>query len=77
VTRPRGYLLLSLHGEAYADRLPRADQERFRRGKLIVRNPELAGTPDQYALCGAYHPPMYVRNGWPTVSRSWRIARGA
>ncbi|MGH7349594.1 MAG: class I SAM-dependent methyltransferase, partial [Candidatus Rokuibacteriota bacterium] len=62
VTRPRGYLLLSLHGEAYVhERFSLTDQERFRRGELVVRNPELANTSDQYARCGAYHPPSYVR----------------
>lgn len=63
VTRPHGYLLLSLHGAACVDeQFPAADRERFGLGELIVRHPEFANTPEEYARCGAYHPPSYVRN---------------
>jgi SAM-dependent methyltransferase len=53
-----GHLLLSTLGDRYAslDRLTREEQERFRRGELVVLYERSAGT----SLCSAYHPPEYV-----------------
>jgi SAM-dependent methyltransferase len=57
VLAPGGFLLLSTHGTAYAGRLDAAERARFERGELVVRWGEAAGTN----LCGAYHPPEYLR----------------
>ena len=61
VVRPGGYIFLSLHGAAYAAHyLPPGERSQFAAGHLIVHRPEDANVPDQYARCGAYHPPVYV-----------------
>jgi SAM-dependent methyltransferase len=52
VLRPGGYLLLTTHGESYADRLEPDEHERFRAGEIVVRWQEVAGSN----LCAAYHP---------------------
>jgi SAM-dependent methyltransferase len=54
---PGGLLLVSTHGERYLERLDAAEQEAFRRGEVVVRFEEVAGTN----LCTTFHPPAYVR----------------
>jgi len=58
VLRPGGFLLLSTHGERYLERLSASEQEAFRRGDVVVRFEEVAGTN----LCTTFHPPAYVRD---------------
>jgi len=58
VLRPGGLLLVSTHGERYLERLTPAEQDAFRRGEVVVRFEEVAGTN----LCTAFHPPAYVRD---------------
>lgn len=60
VLRPRGYLVLSLHGAALIARLTPAERATFSAGNPVVHRPEAANIPGLYASCGAYHPPEYV-----------------
>ena len=55
--RPGGFLLLTTHGERYAERLTPAERATFDGGGLVVRWPEGAGTN----LCSAFHPSSYVK----------------
>jgi hypothetical protein len=59
VLEREGYLLLSTLGDRYAslDRLTADEQDRFRRGELVVLYERSAGS----SLCSAYHPPEYVQ----------------
>jgi SAM-dependent methyltransferase len=57
ILRPRGLLLLTVHGERYRERLTSSEQRRFDAGELVVRWPEGAGSN----LCSAFHPPSYVQ----------------
>ncbi len=57
VLRPGGFLLMSVNGEGNVSRLPDADQEVFRRGELLVKWTERAGTN----ACTAFHPEAYLR----------------
>jgi SAM-dependent methyltransferase len=58
VLRPRGFLVFSTHGARYADTLARPEREAFAAGRIVVRESGEAGRN----LCGAYHPPQYVRS---------------
>ena len=57
VVKPGGFLLLTVHGERYRDRLTEAERGRFDAGRLVVRWEEGAGSN----LCSAFHPPSYVK----------------
>ncbi|GIK73646.1 MAG: hypothetical protein BroJett021_26340 [Chloroflexota bacterium] len=57
VTKTGGYLLFTAHGESYLFDLSLEEQARFRSNRLVVKYSDHAGTN----LCGAYHPPDYVR----------------
>jgi SAM-dependent methyltransferase len=57
IMRPGGLLLVSTHGERYLERLSAAEREAFRRGEIVVRFEEVAGTN----LCTTFHPPISVR----------------
>jgi SAM-dependent methyltransferase len=57
VVRPRGFVLLTTHGERYLERLDEDERERFRSGELVIRWAEVAGTN----LCTVFHPPSWVR----------------
>jgi SAM-dependent methyltransferase len=57
VLAPGGLLVLTTHGEGYADRLSGDERAQFDAGELVVRRPGAAGTN----LCTAFHPPGYVR----------------
>lgn len=52
-----GRLVISTHGRSYLPRLDPDERERFERGELVVRWPEVPGTN----LCSAYHPERYLR----------------
>ncbi len=58
VLKPGGVLLVSLHGDVMLGRLTRAERADYRRGELVVRVSELAGTNH----CAAFHPSAFVRN---------------
>jgi SAM-dependent methyltransferase len=55
--RPGGYLLLTTHGLAYADRLRPDERARFDAGEVVVRWQDVAGTN----LCSAFHPEAALR----------------
>jgi SAM-dependent methyltransferase len=57
ILRPGGLLLVSVLGEACADRLTEEQRQRFDRGELVVERTGMAGSN----LCTAYHPRTYVR----------------
>lgn len=53
-----GYLLVTTHGDAFADaRLVGDELERYRRGEIVIRQSSVAGTN----ACAAFHPIEYVR----------------
>lgn len=56
VLAPGGYLLLSLHGTAYASSLSEDEAAQFKRGEVVVREE----APGSNRL-GAYHPEDYIR----------------
>jgi len=58
VLKPGGYLFITVHGEKYyLPQLLSEDQERFRRGELVVYGGEKEGSN----ICTAFHPEEYVR----------------
>lgn len=57
VLRPGGFLLVTVHGEAYVPRLTADEASRFRTGECIVRWSEVAGSN----LCTTFHPGRFVR----------------
>jgi SAM-dependent methyltransferase len=54
---PGGLLVLTTHGERYAERLDPDERASFASGRLVVRWPSAAGTN----LCTTFHPERYVR----------------
>ncbi|MFM8272480.1 MAG: class I SAM-dependent methyltransferase, partial [Gemmata sp.] len=62
VLRPGGALVLSLHGDALAGKLTRAERADYRAGRLVVRGGDLAGTNH----CATFHPPAFVRGPFAT-----------
>jgi SAM-dependent methyltransferase len=60
VIRPGGILLVTLSGEGDLVRTTPAEQDRFRKGEVVVVDGGYAGTN----ICGAYHPESYVRKKW-------------
>lgn len=57
VLRPRGYLLVSVHGIFHIRDFPRDMRERFERGEMLVSAAETAGTNQ----CASFHPPSYMK----------------
>jgi O-methyltransferase len=57
ILRPGGLLYFTTHGDHYRDRLPPMQRADYMRGYLAVVGDEQPGTN----LCGAFHPPAYVR----------------
>jgi SAM-dependent methyltransferase len=57
VLKPEGLLLITTHGEAYLGELTEDERRMFRQGRLVVRNPDAAGTN----YCGVYCSEGYVR----------------
>ena len=57
VVQPRGFLLLTTHGERYLERLDASERRRFRAGELVVRWGEVPGSN----LCTTFHPSSWVR----------------
>jgi SAM-dependent methyltransferase len=66
VLRPGGHLVLSTHGQRYADELPPRERARFAAGGFLVRRAAGAGTN----LCSAFHPEAYLRGEF---SRGWEL----
>jgi SAM-dependent methyltransferase len=67
---PGGYLVMTTHGEAYAQHiLSQDDREKFQSGQLIVYNEQEVGKPLSYGQCNAFHPVGFVKekiaNGHP------------
>lgn len=57
ISRPGGILLLSLHGEAYRERLTEEELALFNSGRPAVRRSQYEGGN----LCSSFHPESYVR----------------
>ena len=57
VLKPDGLLLVTTHGEAYLDELTDDERRLFHQARLVVRNPEAAGTN----YCGVYCSEDYIR----------------
>jgi SAM-dependent methyltransferase len=58
VLKPGGLLLLTTHGDDYADRLDDEERRAYESGEVVVRWPKVAGTN----LCTTFHPEAYVRD---------------
>lgn len=56
VVRPRGYLIITTHGDRHAGALNGKERERYDEGHLVVRGLPFVGTN----MCAAYHPERYV-----------------
>jgi SAM-dependent methyltransferase len=57
VVEPGGLLLLTTHGDSYADRLEPDERAEYDSGEPVVRWPRVAGSN----LCTTFHPESYVR----------------
>ena len=57
VIAPEGLLLLTTHGDSYADRLDAGERATYDSGEPVVRWPGVAGSN----LCTTFHPEAYVR----------------
>jgi SAM-dependent methyltransferase len=57
IVEPGGLLLLTTHGDSYADRLDPEERVRYDAGEPVVRWPRVAGSN----LCTTFHPEAYVR----------------
>ncbi len=66
IVRPGGFLLLSTHGERYAERLSTSERASFLDGQVVVRFEQVAGTN----LCTAFHPRAYVEE---TLARGLEV----
>lgn len=77
VLRPGGHLLLTLHGDAYVERLTGTERRVYAGGECVVRWAKAAGSN----LCTTFHPPAFVRdrfaNGWKLVEHLPRGALGS
>jgi len=58
VLKPRGYLLVTTHGEQDFGNLPESDRQRFWRGEMVLKHAEIEGAN----FCNAYHPERWVRS---------------
>jgi SAM-dependent methyltransferase len=56
IVAPGGLLLLTTHGDSYADRLDPAERATYDSGEPVVRWPGVAGSN----LCTTFHPVSYV-----------------
>jgi len=57
VLLPGGYLLITTQGDEFLSRLDDTERDQYRRGHMVARYSEAAGTN----LCSIYHPESYVR----------------
>jgi len=58
VLKPKGFLLITVHGESRLSQLAPEEQQRFRSGQLVIRQEAAVGTN----VCGAYCSERYVRD---------------
>jgi SAM-dependent methyltransferase len=58
IVEPGGLILLTTHGDSYADRLDPEERARYDAGDPVVRWPRVAGSN----LCTTFHPEAYVRD---------------
>ncbi|MBZ0112879.1 MAG: class I SAM-dependent methyltransferase [Thermoanaerobaculia bacterium] len=58
---PRGLLVLSTHGDALVEQLTAEELETYRAGRIVVREPDAAGTN----ACAAYHPGNSIESVLP------------
>jgi SAM-dependent methyltransferase len=76
IVRPRGHVLLTVHGGSYTDGLAADERRAFERGELVVRRPRASGTN----LCTVFHPPGWIErelgNGLRVVDHVPEGARG-
>jgi len=56
IVAPGGLLLVTTHGDSYADRLDAAERRQYDSGAAVVRWPSVAGSN----LCTTFHPASYV-----------------
>jgi SAM-dependent methyltransferase len=74
VLRPGGHLLVSVHGDAYIDKLRGEERRIYANGGCVVRWAEVAGSN----LCTTFHSPAFVRDrlvdGWELIEH---VPRGA
>jgi SAM-dependent methyltransferase len=66
VVRPGGHLLLTLHGEAFTDRLTSEERRVWDAGGCVVRWAEAAGAN----LCTTFHSPAFVRD---RIADDWQL----
>lgn len=59
VVRAGGYVVVSLHGDAYAHRLTAAERRVYLGGNVVVKNNVRSPGSN---TCSAYHPEAYVRS---------------
>ena len=52
ITKPGGYIIITVHGASRTSVLSNEELDRFRNGKLVVRGEKYSGTN----ICGTYHP---------------------
>jgi SAM-dependent methyltransferase len=64
--RPGGLLLLTLHGDAYIDRLRSEERRIYDEGNCVVRWAQAAGSN----LCTTFHPLAFVSD---QLSRGWEL----
>ncbi len=57
VLKPGGLLLITTHGDHYAQSLPEPERNQYHAGEAVVRLPGREGTND----CATFHPPRYVK----------------
>lgn len=56
ITRPGGYLFITVHGEYHLDGFPEEAREKFNRGEMSVFGGQVAGTN----MCNTFHPYEYM-----------------
>lgn len=57
ILKPKGLLIITLHGEARSGDLTPEQKQLFDSGQMVVRGEKYRGSN----VCGAYHPESYVR----------------
>lgn len=58
ILKPRGLLMITVHGDHYLGNIPVSEREKYQRGELVVLGEEAVGQNN----CAAFHPEPYVRN---------------
>ena len=57
ILKPKGLLLITVHGDHYLPQIPAAETEKYQRGELVVLSEDAVGQN----RCAAFHPESYVR----------------